>query len=110
MAEITVKVPIKGHCPLGRVFLAVWNFLLFKDQLVEGGHQKTKDIIVLHWKFRLVENSLNIVFFFYLSWTALLILIFHAFLRRQNLVDSVIKLQGMYHKTLYLTQSCYIMC
>ena len=33
------------------------HFLLFKDQLVEGVRQKTKENIILHGKFRLVENG-----------------------------------------------------
>ena len=46
----------KGHFLLGGVFRAEQHFLLFKDQLAESGHQKTKENIIPRGKFRLVEN------------------------------------------------------
>ena len=42
-----------------RNFHAERHFLLFKDQLVESGRQKTKENIIPHGNFRLVENSPN---------------------------------------------------
>ena len=40
-----------------RVFCTEGHFLLFKDQLVESGRQKTKENIILCRKFHLVENG-----------------------------------------------------
>ena len=47
----------EGHFPLGGIFRAERHFLLFKDQLAESGHQKTKENIIPRGKFRLVEND-----------------------------------------------------
>ena len=49
----------KGHFTLGRIFRAERHFLLFKDQLVKSGRQKTKENIIPHGKFHLVENDPN---------------------------------------------------
>ena len=49
----------KSHFPLGGIFLAERHFLLFKDQLAEGGRQKTKENMIARRKFRLVENGLE---------------------------------------------------
>ena len=37
----------KGRVPLGGIFRAERNFLLFKDQLAESGRRKTKEIILI---------------------------------------------------------------
>ena len=49
----------EGHFPLGGIFRAERYFLLFKDQLAESGRQKTKENIIPHGKFRLVEKGPN---------------------------------------------------
>ena len=41
--------------PQGGIFRAERHFLLFKDQLAESGRQNTKENIIPHGKFRLVE-------------------------------------------------------
>ena len=46
----------KGHFSIFRVER---QFLLFKDQLVESGRQKTKENMIPRGKFRLVENGLK---------------------------------------------------
>ena len=46
----------KGHFPLGRNFPVERHFLLFEDQLMEIGRQKTKENIIPRGKFPLVEN------------------------------------------------------
>ena len=44
----------EGNFPLGRIFPAERNFLLFEQQLAKSSHQKTKEIIVpcekFHWE------------------------------------------------------------
>ena len=47
----------KGHFRPGGLFRAERHFLLFKDQLEVSRHQKTKQNIIPHGKFRLVENG-----------------------------------------------------
>ena len=52
----------KGHFPLGGIFRAERHFLLFEDQLVESGRQKTKENIIPRgnfawWKIALTEVS-----------------------------------------------------
>ena len=47
----------EGHFPLGGIFRAERQFLLFKDQLAESGRQKAKENIIPRGKFRLVENG-----------------------------------------------------
>ena len=51
------RLNLKDHFPLGGIFRAERHFLLFKDQLVESGRQKTKENIISRGKFRLVEND-----------------------------------------------------
>ena len=46
----------KGHFPLGGIFRAERHFLLLEDQLAESGRKKTKENIIQHGEFRLVEN------------------------------------------------------
>ena len=46
----------KGHFP---IFRPERHSLLFKDQLVESGRQKTKENMIPRRKFRLVENGLE---------------------------------------------------
>ena len=52
-----------GHCVhyhiLKSIFHAERHFLLFKDELAKSERQKTKENIILHGKFRLVENDPN---------------------------------------------------
>ena len=43
----------KGHLPLGGIFRAEQHFLLFEDQLVESGRQKTKENIIPRGNFAL---------------------------------------------------------
>ena len=47
----------EGRFPFCGIFRAERHFLLFKDQLVESGRQKTKENIIPREKFRLVEND-----------------------------------------------------
>ena len=49
----------KDHFPLGGIFRAERHFLLFKDQLAESGHQKTKENIIPRGKFRQWETALK---------------------------------------------------
>ena len=51
------RLNLKDHFPLDGIFRAERHFLLFKDQLVESGRQKTKENIISRGKFRLVEND-----------------------------------------------------
>ena len=55
--ERIIVISSKGHFPLGGIFRAERHFLLFKDQLAESGHQKTKETIVSRGKFRLAGND-----------------------------------------------------
>ena len=50
---------LKGNFPLGGSFRTKRHFLLFKDQLAESGHQKTKENIIPRRKFRLVKKALE---------------------------------------------------
>ena len=43
--------------PLGRIFRAGQNFLLFEDRLAEGMRQKTKEIYRFGWKILHGEKS-----------------------------------------------------
>ena len=52
-----LKLP-EGYFPLGGIFRMERHFLLFKDQLAEGGLQKTEENIIPRGKFRLVETAL----------------------------------------------------
>ena len=79
---------LKGHFPLGGIFLAERHFLLFKDQLEESGYQKTKGNIILRGKFLLVENDPNNV-----TKTALI------GLRNKNCSDRVFTLELIVVKT-----------
>ena len=45
------------HFPLGGIFSAERHFLLFKYELAESEHQKTKENIIPRGKFCLVEND-----------------------------------------------------
>ena len=50
---------VLGYFPLGGIFRAERHFLLFKDQLAESGHQKTKENTIPRGKFRPVETTLR---------------------------------------------------
>ena len=49
----------KAIFPPGGIFCAERHFLLFKDELAESEHQKTKENIIPRGKSRLVENDPN---------------------------------------------------
>ena len=48
---------LKDRFPVGGMFRAERNFLLFEDQLADSKLQRTKEIIVPRRKFHRVENS-----------------------------------------------------